>query len=52
MPNGRLVDDICDDSESVLSYVCERPLGAPPLCGDGWEHHKGSCYKVSTLMSA
>ena len=45
-PNARLKDLVCDDDESSSSFVCERPLGAPPLCGDGYEHFQGSCYKV------
>ena len=37
----------CQDSEYAYAYVCERALGLPPLCQEGWEHHGGSCYKVT-----
>ena len=45
LTSGRLTDQLCSDSSSLARFVCERPLAAPPRCGDGWEHHQGGCYK-------
>ena len=45
LTSGLLTDQLCSDSGSVAKFVCERPLAAPPQCGEGWEHHQGACYK-------
>ena len=29
----------------TLYYVCEKSLGVPKKCADGWEHYGDSCYK-------
>ena len=47
-PNARMIDLDCEDSEAAASFVCERPLGRPPRCDQGWEHFRGSCYRVRT----
>ena len=44
--DGRLHEANCGDAPASAKFICERPLGAPPLCGDGWEHNGQSCYKV------
>ena len=45
LTSGLLTDQPCSDSNRLSRFVCERPLAAPPRCGEGWEHHLGSCYK-------
>ena len=40
---GKLENDLCEETKF---YACERPLGAPVICEQGWEHHDHSCYKV------
>ena len=44
--DGKLRDKACGNAGASARFICERPLGAPPLCGDGWEHSGQSCYKV------
>ena len=44
--DGKLHANECGNSAVSAKFICERPLGAPPLCGDGWEHYGQSCYKV------
>ena len=33
--------------EEAKFYACERPLGAPAICDQGWEHYGKSCYMVT-----
>jgi hypothetical protein len=35
--------------EEAKFYVCERHLGAPAVCEEGWEHYGKSCYMVITF---
>ena len=44
---GRLVGVPCT---SNLPYFCERPLGSPRKCGQGWEKFGDSCYKVCQFL--
>ena len=44
--DGKLRDKACGKSDQSARFICERPLGKPPLCGDEWEHYGKSCYKV------
>lgn len=39
---GALSGKSCEDT---LPYICERSLGAPKRCGEGWERFGDSCYK-------
>ena len=45
LTTGHLTDQTCGDEASRAKFVCERPLAAPPRCGEGWEHHSGACYR-------
>ena len=40
---GGLAGKTCTDT---YPYVCERSLGAPRKCSEGWERFGDSCYKV------
>ena len=33
---------------NAYPYVCERSLGAPRKCAEGWERFGDSCYKVKS----
>ena len=48
--DGKLRDKLCGNADDSARFICERPLGAPPLCGDGWEHNGQSCYKVTIVF--
>ena len=39
---GKLNSYKCSET---LYYVCEKNLGVPQKCADGWEHYGDSCYK-------
>ena len=43
---GALAGKTCTDA---YPYVCERSLGAPRKCAEGWERYGDSCYMVSIL---
>ena len=49
--DGKLRDKACGNADASARFICERPLGAPPLCGDGWEHNGQSCYKVRIVLT-
>ncbi len=42
VPWGQLKSKDC---EETFPYVCERSLGSPRKCAQGWEHFGDSCYK-------
>jgi hypothetical protein len=44
---GALAGKTCTDA---YPYVCERSLGAPRKCAEGWERYGDSCYMVSIFV--